>query len=430
MNLIVLAIDMVLVFLVFSVFVSGIQEWLAQKFANRGAFLREGLTRLIDNQDIVDAVFAHPLIAGTSRAVGSSTSKTDKSTGDAATAASATGAGSVAATTSATTTAMAAKARNTTKARVGTLPSYIDEINFSLALCDVLINMPKHDSAPGAAPLTIDALRNALGQRAPSDPIVHALLPIIDSANGNLQAALAGIQDWFSRDMDRVSGWYKAHAQWRVFFIGLAVAVLANVNSIAIFQALNRSPAYAAQLADSAGTVMKAVSTSLEPAFSASTDGGSVGPTQSGPSDQASPASDSGSRIKAVVVRVEVAASGKDDVGSSSTSPSGVARLVQDTPLSQLPIGYACLAPAKNQDAGNSANQVASAEAAVASCRADFGAFVDTGPMNWLAYLFGCALTALAGTLGAPYWFAALADLLKIRGSGPTPASRKADNPT
>jgi hypothetical protein len=44
--------------------------------------------------------------------------------------------------------------------------------------------------------------------------------------------------------------------------------------------------------------------------------------------------------------------------------------------------------------------------------------------LNWVAYLFGCLITAIAISMGSTFWFDALGELMKIRGTGPKPAAR------
>jgi hypothetical protein len=51
------------------------------------------------------------------------------------------------------------------------------------------------------------------------------------------------VETWFDNTMDRMSGWYKRWAQTIAFFIGLAIAVAFNVDSIHIAQELWRNPA-------------------------------------------------------------------------------------------------------------------------------------------------------------------------------------------
>ena len=57
-------IGLILVFLLFAIVVSGVQEWWSQYFGHRGKFLRQGLMRLIDDEALYLRVLHHPLIGG------------------------------------------------------------------------------------------------------------------------------------------------------------------------------------------------------------------------------------------------------------------------------------------------------------------------------------------------------------------------------
>src|SRR6266852_3025165 len=57
-----IAIGLITVFLLFSIVVSGVNEWAAQVFARRGDYLRLGLQRLINDDAVYRRVLHHPLI--------------------------------------------------------------------------------------------------------------------------------------------------------------------------------------------------------------------------------------------------------------------------------------------------------------------------------------------------------------------------------
>jgi hypothetical protein len=48
---------------------------------------------------------------------------------------------------------------------------------------------------------------------------------------------------------------------------------------------------------------------------------------------------------------------------------------------------------------------------------------------NWGAKIVGWLITALAVTLGAPFWFELLSKLVNVRGSGPKPSRPEATKP-
>ncbi len=64
--------------------------------------------------------------------------------------------------------------------------------------------------------------------------IPKALESLFQKANGNPQKELEYIEHWYDDTMDRVSGWYTRNVQLIIFFLGLAIVVALNVDTIAI----------------------------------------------------------------------------------------------------------------------------------------------------------------------------------------------------
>jgi len=208
------AIGLGVVFLLFSIVVSGINEWVAQASGRRGAFLRLGVMRLINDQAVFYRVLHHPLIGSLYRQ----------------------------------------------RAAQGRPPSYIEPKNFAVAIADVLI--ARASGAPSAHrepfSLTVAALQAAI--RSPvlaSSPVSTALAPILDRAQGNIEKALTDIEAWFNSGMDRVQGWYKGHSNRALFVIGLMIAAAGNIDTIEIYHALNSSAPLRAAMTAAAENVTK-----------------------------------------------------------------------------------------------------------------------------------------------------------------------------
>jgi hypothetical protein len=192
------AIGLGVVFLLFSIAVSGINEWVAQASGRRGEFLRLGVMRLINDPAVFYRVLHHPLIGSLYRE----------------------------------------------RAAQGKPPSYIEPKNFAVAIADVLI--ARASGAPSAhrEPCTLNVAALQAAIRSPvlaSSPVSTALAPILDRAQGDLEKALTDIEAWFNSGMDRVQGWYKGHANRALFVIGLVVAAAGNIDTIEIYHALNSS---------------------------------------------------------------------------------------------------------------------------------------------------------------------------------------------
>jgi hypothetical protein len=350
-----IAIGLVTVFLIFSIVVSGLNEWLAQRFARRGEFLRVGLQRLINDAAIYGRVLHHPLVGSLYQE----------------------------------------------RAAKGKPPSYIDPNTFAMAIADVLLARARVSQPDGVVehpPLTMDALRSALRTPAlAASPVAFSLGPIIDRAGNDLGAALQGIQTWFNSGMDRVSGWYKARTRWLLFWVGLALAALCNIDAIEIAATLNRSPALRSSLADTAAGIV---------------DTGRVGEVAIADLRNRAPTQAEWQSMRPVLEGLR-------------TAPG------------TLPIGYECLAAAfaAPEIASRVAGGVAAGEEIIdqrtvwSACAQQARHAIASGsPANGLMKLLGWILTAAAGTLGAGYWFALLTKAINIRGAGPRPEAKAPDD--
>lgn len=340
--LIDIAVGLIVVFVVFSITVSGINEWIAQAFARRGQFLRLGMQRLIGDDAIYRRVLNHPLIGALYR----------------------------------------------DQASHGKPPSYVEPNNFALAIADVLTSRASAAAGTGnpQPPLTFDALRNAIGSPMFTDSAIRsALVPIIDRAQGDLESALKGIEAWFSGGMDRVTGWYKARSQKMIFLIGLLLAALANVDTLEIYATLSHSPGLRADFVKFGKQVAET---------------GRIGEVN----------------LSALADRAPTTAEWQ------SMRPMIEAMRDSDQ---RLPIGYACMsvsfqAPTIAEQAGTMGPH----DGPWNACKKELLATASArSPTAWVLKLAGWVLTALAGTLGAGYWFGSLNRVINLRGSGVRPGN-------
>ncbi len=126
------------------------------------------------------------------------------------------------------------------------LPSYIPSRNFALALMDLVA--PATGTAITSPPTTpggvaqLAALRDGLKDFAVKYPkakkSVTALTALIDSAGDDVTRARLNIEDWFNSSMDRVSGWYKRRSHTVILILGLLVAFAVNADSVLIVRKL------------------------------------------------------------------------------------------------------------------------------------------------------------------------------------------------
>lgn len=173
------SLGLVLVFLLMSLVMTAVQEAIEHFFKTRASTLHHAVGELLRNKGpLVEAFYRHPLIYGLYSGEYEGAGPRKR------------------------------------------LPSYIPRETFSTALLDL------RDSAESFEGK--DELANLLSGFA-------RVAPDTASLRRELEA-------WFDGAMDRASGWYKRRTQFRLFFIGLGVALVLNVNAIAIANHLATNP--------------------------------------------------------------------------------------------------------------------------------------------------------------------------------------------
>lgn len=316
------AMGLALVYLLVSMFASSVQEIFARYRGSRGQFLREGLLSIITDRWTYLRTINHPSIVAFYRN---------------------------------------APGR-------GHAPSYLPPDTVALALCDVLVRRYQLQRQGGVV-FDLKVIKEAVRDAKDRDTALgHALLPLVEGAN-TFDDALKAVARWYEQGMDRVSGWYKAYAQRRLFVIGLVIATAFNIDTLSIVEALDRSTALRAEMAAVAGQVAS---------------------------------------YRAEVDRLRVQ---RDGGGTESKIAGGEKQIEQyrarlnELAAAGLPIGYACLGT-------NDADQPAEKRAC-------------TPPDSWLLKIAGLLLTALAAALGAPFWFDLINRLISLRAGGAKPGESK-----
>jgi hypothetical protein len=191
-------IGLILIFLVISLIVSGIQEIIATLFKLRAKTLDKGLRAIFADDNHLQTFYRHSLIKALSPAPGKR-------------------------------------------------PSYIPSQWFATAVLDQL------DVAAGSGATSwrdtvakLDAENNALAG------VVKSLAA---RGGGDLDSLQADLARWFDDAMDRVSGWYARTARWIGLGVAALVVILMNVDTIRIAGTIWQSAALQTTLAELAQEV-------------------------------------------------------------------------------------------------------------------------------------------------------------------------------
>jgi hypothetical protein len=258
------------------------------------------------------------------------------------------------------------------------MPSYIpsqDFVNVLLELVDDDIRNPQGSPpapalSPPSSPLrgdcSFDEIRTMIN-RVSSERIRQMLLPILREAESDLNSAISPlkrfgerVEIWFDNGMDRVGGWYKRRTQAVLLLVGLFVAVAMNIDTISIYQLLARDGTLRASIV----AVAEKTAAQIQPA-------------------NAPPATQP---VAAAIDDVKSSINKIDDLG--------------------IPIGWR----ASEYDRFFTNNRKTKDDTVMASAV--------------FSKIFGLLATALAASLGAPFWFDLLNKFMSIRGNGKAPEEK------
>jgi hypothetical protein len=116
------------------------------------------------------------------------------------------------------------------------LPSYIPAGTFATALIDSI--------APGASSAAnpFAQVETAI-QKLPDSNTKKALLSLTLTAQGKLEGFQKNVEGWFNDSMDRASGWYKRDTKLILGIIALVVTVAANADAVRLVKTLWVDPA-------------------------------------------------------------------------------------------------------------------------------------------------------------------------------------------
>jgi hypothetical protein len=268
-------------------------------------------------------------------------------------------------------------------------PAYISAQNFSKVILDLLhgidgksqVNIIKiRNSIEGGTiyPLNIDTSRDknhpaieAINSSSGSliekinDDTALFLKSIWKDAQGDLNQFQLKLEQWFDDTMERATGWYKRYTKAVLFIIGLLIAVIFNVDTVSITKKLSRDPKLREQVVQSANAFLakqQQMGNQLQ---------------QMKGSETTIAYQNADSQYKALREKTNSLIHSADSLLHGDVANAD----------ELMALGWDNRFPHLNKD------------------------------QDWTCYL-GWLITALAISLGAPFWFDLLNKLMRLRGSG------------
>ena len=259
-------------------------------------------------------------------------------------------------------------------------PSYISPTNFSKVLSDVLDLDPAGSGTYSTSEVEkkLDELLNTSAAENPQDNAHQTrtlLLNLARESKGSVAYFRSEIEQWFDDTMYQATAWYKRRSQIALFIIGIGISIVFNADSIQIFKTLNDNPEVRMQIVAMAVDYAKAQQ--------------DITRTTTAGADSA---------------QVAQLAKGLQNFYDAQAGPTG----------KLLGLGWDKAAPEASEESG------------LAFVFASFKRF-----LWWLLTPLGWAITALAITFGAPFWFDLLNKLVNLRSTShrPRQSSRRTQAP-
>ena len=286
-------------------------------------------------------------------------------------------------------------------------PSYLTSKNFSAVVIDILRGeSPKpgedfrskiNSTLNGDIALKGESLDDT--KKLSDGETFQYLRSLWATSQGDIEKFKLGLEQWFDDTMERLSGWYKRKTQILLMAIGLLLAVIFNVDTIAIVGKLSSNPALTAQVVQQAANSLKAhpnLKRELE---------------------------EQQNEIDKLIKADSTKLSEKDSLKKGATDANEALKAQQKLLLAKADTLL-------NSDI-KSVNSLLGMGIQNYQWRGD-----DSLAMvgYFLLSVLGWCITALAISLGAPFWFDLLNKLMKLRtSSAPAPAEdtgakKKADD--
>jgi len=234
-------------------------------------------------------------------------------------------------------------------------PSYIPPLAFSRALIDLIATVDDPNSGE------MKYIRDKICLLPKGSDLRNNLLIFLEEAAENIEQFRKNVEMWFNDAMTRVSGWYKRKTQAMILIIALIVTVAANIDTIVIAKSLSNDAALRQALVAQAQEYLREKTPIQQEAT-----------TGKNPEEKESP-----KKIQAA----DGAANKKDAAGAPHEQIETTVEKIQQL---GIPLGW------------------------------------NTAPAGiaWINKIIGLLITALAASLGTPFWFDILKKVTNIRSSG------------
>lgn len=254
-------------------------------------------------------------------------------------------------------------------------PSYISAKSFQSILFDILLGneIVEGQKLEDVLLEKIDALEN--------EDLKKVLRQLWRDADGNIDVFKKKVEGWYNSVMERATGWYKRSTQYILVGVGFTIAVVLNADTLAIYERLENNPEVAEKIALIAENVAKKDTITVNNLVEADREVNGLD------------TSEASITIDTLALDVTDTEKDRNAKVQYNTKAKELTTVVDQINNYRSPLGMGW----KNVNFGK------------------------MEPIDIATKLLGWLVTALAISLGAPFWFDILKKIVNLRGSGTKP---------
>jgi len=264
------------------------------------------------------------------------------------------------------------------------LPSYLGNEGFRKILIDTIVNSSIEENSK-AGPVNFEKIKKAIEENLKEGETRQMLLSLIydaEQTEDKLGTFKRDLENWYGTLMERLGGWYKRRIQLYLFIIGFSIAILFNADTFLIVNRLSDNPEQRQQLVAMAESFQEKVG-----------ENGLQGYYE-----------------KSIEKRMD------------SSFVANLKKLGEQDSTRVLELYYKTLQFQEMTEGDIPAIQAVLGLDSVLSLSIPEDTKGFWPIMGWIVQkMLGWTLTALAISLGAPFWFDLLNKIMKVRSSGKVP---------
>ena len=293
-------------------------------------------------------------------------------------------------------------------------PSYLNKANFSKILIDILDD-------PEAINRDFTQLAERIKAQVPEGPTRTSLLTFVREAQGDVDKLDKLLQQWYDDMMERASGWYKRHVQKVLLILGFVTSVAIDADTFSIADKLANDPEAREKIVQLANTYISS-QTKKDTVVQGIPAAGTTQADTGSSTAAAPPVTNAQAPSNTVTQTVSTLPKSRIDSINGAINDLVTDELYEAREILgmgwEIPKYKDISAKLKKDKPGKNQTWAAVQKYSDDLFHAVIGQLSIQKFIGWL-------ITALAITLGAPFWFDILKKVVNVRNTGSKPDSEK-----